>query len=441
MRKFALICTSVLCLGLGLQAAAQDSSPAKNASQAITEYLHTNYNVRFQEVNDFQIFTHAADKYAALQADLLRARHSIHFDYFNLRDDSISRVIFDILQQKAAEGVEVRVIIDAFGNGKSPQALHLADIRRLQRSGIDLRIYDRMHFPWLNHFLHRDHRKIAVIDGGVGYIGGMNIADYYIHGKKGVSEWRDLHLRLTGPAVSELQRTFINFWNDQTNEGIHGTAYYQQAFESPTGNPSIATNPATDSARRPTALAGVINRTPSHANDWPIRNNRIARDAARKAIDAARSHIQIVNPYFVPSPMIRRALYRALQRGVRVELMISAQSDVRLTPRAVEHCAYTLMKHGAEVYVYEPGFHHSKVMTIDDTVAYVGSVNFDHRSLYSDFECNLMVIDPALTASLQAVFNADKAHSFRLTPETRKTRYTRGQRIRGRLATIFRPLL
>lgn len=431
MRKFALICATAL--SLCLQAAAQDGSPAKNASQAIAEFLHTNYDVRFQEVNDFQVFTHAADKYAALQADLLRARHSIHFDYFNLRDDSISRVVFGILQQKAAEGVEVRVIIDAFGNGKSPQALHLADIRRLQRSGIDLRIYDRMHFPWLNHFLHRDHRKIVVIDGNVGYIGGMNIADYYIHGKKEIKEWRDLHLRLTGPAVSELQRTFINFWNDQTDEGVHGTSYYQPAFETPTGSKSVGTNPV--------ALAGVINRTPSHANDWPIRNNRIARDAARKAIDAARSHIQIVNPYFAPSPMIRRALNRALRRGVRVELMISAQSDVRITPRAVEHCAYKLMKNGAEVYVYEPGFHHSKVMTIDDTVSYVGSVNLDHRSLYADFECNLMVIAPSLTASLQGIFNADKARSFRLTPETRKTRFTRGRRIRGRLATIFRPLL
>lgn len=431
MRKFALICATAL--SLCLQAAAQDGSPAKNASQAIAEFLHTNYDVRFQEVNDFQVFTHAADKYAALQADLLRARHSIHFDYFNLRDDSISRVVFGILQQKAAEGVEVRVIIDAFGNGKSQQALHLADIRRLQRSGIDLRIYDRMHFPWLNHFLHRDHRKIVVIDGSVGYIGGMNIADYYIHGKKEINEWRDLHLRLTGPAVSELQRTFINFWNDQTDEGVHGTSYYQPAFEAPTGSTSVGTNPV--------ALAGVINRTPSHANDWPIRNNRIARDAARKAIDAARSHIQIVNPYFAPSPMIRRALNRALRRGVRVELMISAQSDVRITPRAVEHCAYKLMKNGAEVYVYEPGFHHSKVMTIDDTVSYVGSVNLDHRSLYADFECNLMVIDPSLTASLQGIFNADKARSFRLTPETRKTRFTRGRRIRGRLATIFRPLL
>lgn len=431
MRKFALICATAL--SLCLQAAAQDGSPAKNASQTIAEFLHTNYDVRFQEVNDFQVFTHAADKYAALQADLLRARHSIHFDYFNLRDDSISRVVFGILQQKAAEGVEVRVIIDAFGNGKSPQALHLADIRRLQRSGIDLRIYDRMHFPWLNHFLHRDHRKIVVIDGNVGYIGGMNIADYYIHGKKEIKEWRDLHLRLTGPAVSELQRTFINFWNDQTDEGVHGTSYYQPAFEAPTGSTSVGTNPV--------ALAGVINRTPSHANDWPIRNNRIARDAARKAIDAARSHIQIVNPYFAPSHMIRRALNRALRRGVRVELMISAQSDVRITPRAVEHCAYKLMKNGAEVYVYEPGFHHSKVMTIDDTVSYVGSVNLDHRSLYADFECNLMVIDPSLTASLQGIFNADKARSFRLTPETRKTRFTRGRRIRGRLATIFRPLL
>lgn len=424
MQKIAFTCVIALCLCL--QAAAQADTAAQKAPQAIAEYLHAQYDVKFEGVSDFKVFTHAADKYAALQEDLLRARHSIHFDYFNMRDDSISRVVFGILQKKAAEGVEVRVIIDAFGNGKSPQALHLADMRRLQRNGVDVQIFDRMHFPWFNHLMHRDHRKIIVIDGTVGYIGGMNIADYYIHGKKDITEWRDLHMRITGPVVNQLQRIFINFWNGQTQEGIHGTQYYQATASTATHS---------------NALAGVINRTPSKANDWPIRNNRIARDAARKAIDAAQHHIQIVNPYFAPSAMIRKALKSALKRHVKVEIMISAQSDVRVTPRAVEHCAYKLMKHGAEVYIYEPGFHHSKVMTVDDEVAYVGSVNLDHRSLYSDYECNLMVIDGALTDSLQAIFNADKARSFRLTPETRKSRFSRGKRIRGRLATIFRPLL
>lgn len=431
MRKIVILCT--IALAIALQAAANDDTPATSAAESIAEYLHDQYNVDFVPAADFQVFTHAADKYAALQEDLLRARHSIHLDYFNLRDDSISRIIFGILQQKAAEGVEVRVIIDAFGNGKSPQALHIADIRRLRRNGIDLRIFDRMHFPWVNHFLHRDHRKIVVIDGTVGYIGGMNIADYYIHGKGDIAEWRDLHLRLTGPAVGQLQRIFISFWNAQTKEGLHGPQYYPAAL------PSASSDTADETGRTP--LAGVVNRTPSKANDWPVRNNRIARDATRKAIDAAQHQIQIVNPYFAPSAMIRKALRRALRRGVNVELMISAQSDVRLTPRAVEHCAYKLMKHGARVFVYEPGFHHSKVMTIDDETAYVGSVNLDHRSLYSDYECNLMVIDKALVRDLQDIFNADKARSFQLTPETRKTRFSRGKRIRGRLATIFRPLL
>lgn len=415
MRRIFLF--GILWLAFCMTAAAQ-------ADSIIANYLAEEYNVRFTPGNTLRLLPYARDKYAALEADLRSARHSIHMDYFNMRDDSISRVMFDILRERAAAGVEVRVIIDAFGNGKSAQALRINDIRRLRREGVDVRIFDRMHFPWVNHFLHRDHRKIVVIDGAIGYIGGMNIADYYIHGKGDITQWRDMHLRISGPAVNDLQRVFVKFWNQQTEEDIQGEAYYYH----PSGDEQGA-------------LVGVVNRTPSKGNDWPIRNNRIARDAARQAIDAATSHIQIVNPYFAPSPMIRRALRRALKRGVDVELMISAQSDVKITPRAVELCAYKLMKHGARVYVYEPGFHHSKVLTIDDKVAYVGSVNLDHRSLYSDYECNLMVIDKALVRDLQDIFNADKARSFQLTPETRKTRFSRGKRIRGRLATIFRPLL
>ncbi|MCQ2206452.1 MAG: phospholipase D-like domain-containing protein [Bacteroidaceae bacterium] len=405
------------------------SRAAAQADTAIVRYLSEDYNVRFQPGNAVRILPSALQKYAALEEDLRRARHAIHMDYFAIRYDSISRVVFDILREKARQGVEVRIVDDAFGNGKGEHALTDEQIRDLREEGIDVRIFSPFRFPWLNHVFHRDHRKIVVIDGTVGYIGGMNVADYYIHGKGQVKEWRDMHLRIAGPAVSELQRVFINFWNSLTDEQVGGEAYYRMSFD------------MEDAYRAGPALIGVTNRTPSRGNDWPTRNNRIARDAACKAIDEARHHIQIVNPYFAPSPKVWKALRRALKRGVDVELMISAQGDVPFTQLAVEHSAYRLMKRGARVYVYEPGFHHSKVMTIDNHVSYVGSVNFDHRSLYSDYECNVMIVDSCAAHDLQAVFEADKARSFRLTPETRKTRYTPWRRFRGRLTTLFRPLL
>lgn len=422
-------------------------SVAQEVHSPVERFLEKNYDVRFTDGNSIELLPTGREKFAALERDLKQAKEFIHMDYFNFRYDSISRVIFDILRERAAEGVEVRVVIDAYGNGKSPRALHLPQIKKLRRAGVDVRIFDRVVFPFFNHFFHRDHRKIVIIDGTIGYIGGMNIADYYIHGKGNIVTWRDMHLRLTGPAVADLQRVFIPFWNKQTHQNVQGSRYYETGVsgrgeQNPCKDSEGCTcNNPTGQHAPATARVGVVNRTPSNAVDWPRRNTRIARDALRSAIDNAKHNIQIVNPYFAPSRMIRQALKRAIKRGVRVEIMISRQSDVRVTPRIVENTCHGLMRHGAEIYMYEDGFHHSKTMTVDDSLSYVGSVNLDHRSLYSDYECNLMITDRSTNERLRHIFESDKERSTLLTPTVWKTRFSPGHRLRCRLATILRPLV
>lgn len=407
-------------------------SVAQEVHSPVESFLEDNYDVQFTEGNSIELLSTGREKFAALERDLKQSKEFIHMDYFNFRYDSISRVIFDILRERAAAGVEVRVIIDAYGNGKSPHALRLPHLKELRRAGVDVRIFDRIVFPCFNHFFHRDHRKIVIIDGKVGYIGGMNIADYYIHGKGDITTWRDMHLRLTGPAVADLQRVFIPFWNKTTGQNIHGARYYEtDTTKYDWQEPHV---PAT-------ARVGVVNRTPSDAVDWPRRNTRIARDALRSAIDNAHHNIQIVNPYFAPSRMIRQALKRAIKRGVEVEIMISTKSDVRITPRIVENTCHGLMRHGAKVYMYEEGFHHSKIMTVDDSLSFVGSINLDHRSLYSDYECNLMIHDRSTNERLRHIFESDKEHSLQLTPSVWKTHFSPGHRLRCRLATILRPLV
>lgn len=398
------------------------------SDSAVVSYLEDAYNVRFARGNAVTLLPSGREKFQALESDLQHAERSIHMLYFNLRHDSISQVVLGILEERARAGVEVRVIIDAVGNGKSRKALRRSHIRALRKAGVQVEVFDRVRFPWFNHFFHRDHRKIAVIDDHTAYTGGMNIADYYIHGKGDVTTWRDMHLRIEGPAASELQRVFAHAWKDLTHEEISDQKYYWQSAEDSLAEAGGAT-------------IGVTNRTPSARSQGYKKTRRIARDTYCQAIDAAEHNIQIVNPYFVPSLMVRKALKRALRRGVDVEIMISAQSDVRLTPRAVEYTAHGLMRHGARVFVYEDGFHHSKTMVVDDRLAYVGSINLDHRSLYNDYECNVMIVDGDVNRQLRSIFAADRAHSFQLTPQTWRSRFSAGRRFRCWAAHFFRPIL
>lgn len=394
------------------------------SDSVVARYLEQEYNVRFTPGNHFDVLPSGREKFALMEEDLRQAQHSVHMDYFEIRHDSISQIILGILAERAQHGVEVRLIIDDFGNSKGVNTLKPKQIREYEKLGLQIEIYKPMELPVFHYPFFRDHRKIAVIDGKIGYIGGMNVSDQYIRGRNDVPEWRDMHLRVKGEAVGELQRVFIDTWNRVRGDSIHGEQYYCTTFD------------------EGTATAGVVHRTPSQVSHWPNNSNRVARDAIVAAIDAAEHHIQIVNPYFCPPPLVRKALRRAIERGVRVEIMVSYISDVKITPRIVDHSVHRMMKHGAEVYYYEGGFHHSKVMTIDDKVSFVGSVNFDYRSLYTDYECSLMILDPATAQKLQQVYEHDKAERcFRLTPETWKTRFSCGRRFASWLCTILRPMV
>lgn len=415
MRRIVLVLLLIITSTLGLSA---------QSDSVVARYLEDNYNVRFTSGNDFDVLPSGREKFAMMEEDLRQAQHSVHMDYFEIRHDSISQAILGILTERAAAGVEVRLIIDDFGNSKGESTLTRKQVREYEEKGLQIEIYKPMTLPLFHYPFFRDHRKIAVIDGKIGYIGGMNVSDQYVRGRSDVPEWRDMHLRVKGEAVAELQRVFIDTWNRVRPDSLQGEQYYRTTFN------------------EGTASVGVVNRTPSEVSHWPNKSNRIARDAIVAAIDAAERHIQIVNPYFCPPPLVRKALRRAIERGVRVEIMVSYISDIKITPRIVDHSVHRMMKHGAEVYYYQGGFHHSKVMTVDDKVSFVGSVNFDYRSLYTDYECSLMILDAATTQRLQQVFERDKVkRCFRLTPATWKSRFSAGRRFASWLCTILRPVV
>lgn len=386
------------------------------------------YGVNFSNDNSVVVFKNGQEKFNDLFPAIRQAKHSIHLEYFNFRNDSIASLLFDILAQKAKEGVKVRALFDGFGNDSNNQPLKKSHIRNLRERGIEIYEFDPIRFPWVNHIWPRDHRKIVVIDSKIAYTGGMNVADYYIKGTPQVGTWRDMHCRIEGSAVDELQKIFLRIWNKTAKQNITESDLPQSEISNIDGI-KIDTTPT-----RSKKTVGIVNREPHTSNE-------IMRVLYRTSIDNAQSHIQIINPYFTLLPSIKKALRRALKRGVNVEIMLSLHSDVPLTPDCVFFQAHTMMKCGAKVYIYKPGFHHSKIMTVDDSFCTIGSTNLDARSLSCDYEVNALVLDKHTTAELMEIFENDKKDCFLLTPETWNQMRTRWQKTRGWFAHLLAPFL
>lgn len=368
--------------------------------------------------NKVKLLMNGHDKFVDLFAAIRQAHHHIHLEYFNFRNDSIANALFDLLAQKAAEGVEIRALFDAFGNWSNNRPLKKRHLERIRQQGIEIVKFDPITFPWFNHAAHRDHRKIVVIDGKTGYTGGMNIADYYIYGLPKIGQWHDIHMRIEGDAVRYLQGIFLTMWNRETGQHIGGPEYF----------PDIPQFP--DSVAEEIA---IVDRTP---RETP----RSISHAYAASIRAAEEKIQIVNPYFVPTKSIREALKHALKKGTEVEIMIPAVSDVPFTPEAAMYIVHKLMKRGAKIYLFNGGFHHSKVMMVDSVFCTVGTANLNSRSLRYDYETNAFIFAPSTTKQLTNMFERDKKNSTLLTPKVWKERSV-WKKFVGWVANLMTPFL
>ena len=367
--------------------------------------------------NRVKLLMSGQEKFADLFSAIRQARHHIHLEYFNFRNDSIGEALFDLLAEKAAEGVEVRAMFDAFGNWSNNKPLRNKHLKAIRKRGIEIVKFDPITFPYVNHVMHRDHRKIVVIDGQIGYTGGMNVADYYLNGLPKIGQWHDMHVRIEGDAVRYLQGIFLTMWNRETGQHVGGPEYFADI--------DIPDDIAEEVA--------IVDRVP---RETP----RSISHAYAAAIDSAKQVIRIINPYFVPTKSIRRALKNALKRNVRVEIMIPSVSDVPFTPEAALYFVHKLMKRGAHIYLFNGGFHHSKVMTVDDTYCTVGTANLNSRSLRYDYETNAFIFDPHTTRQLNTLFSHDCLNSTRLTKEWWMQRPLR-KKIFGWFAHLFTPVL
>uniref|UniRef100_UPI003FEE1AD9 cardiolipin synthase n=1 Tax=Prevotella sp. TaxID=59823 RepID=UPI003FEE1AD9 len=386
--------------------------------------------IRFSDNNSVTLLMSGQEKFDDMFCAIRQARSSVHLEYFNFRNDSIASLLFDLLAEKAKEGVEVRALFDGFGNDSNNQPLLKKHIKAIRKRGIEIYEFDPIRFPWINHVLHRDHRKIVVIDGQIAYTGGMNVADYYIKGTPQVGEWRDMHCRIDGDEVNTLQAIFLRIWNKTARQNVHGAKY----FRGIRGGYYFHDLKPDTCCTAGHKMVGIINREPR-------TSNKIIRQFYINAINDAKDSIKLVNPYLTLTGKLKRALKRAVKRGVKVEVMVSAKSDIPLTPDCVFYNVHKLMKHGVDVYIYEPGFHHTKIIMVDGMFCTVGSANLNSRSLRFDYEENAVIIDPCTTAELSHMFDHDKTRSFKLTPEKWKEFRTGWQKFVGWFAHFLAPVL
>ena len=338
--------------------------------------------------NDIEVFTSGHDKFQALLRDIEQAQHYIHVQYFIIENDEVGSHLIDLLKAKAAQGVEVRVLYDYVGSFyMRPRVL-----KQMRAAGIKVHPFLEVTVANVAFRVNwRNHRKIVVIDGKVGYVGGMNIADRYVTRDKKEPAWRDTHLRIHGEAVAALQYSFAIDWNFTTRE----------LLKSPTMRYTTPP-PGTD------YLVQMMDSGP--ASRW----NNISI-VFLKAISLARHCVYIQTPYFLPSDPLLKVLQSAALAGIDVKLMIPRNPDTRVLRLATASYIKECLLAGIKIYFYEPRMMHAKVLIVDDQFVTTGSTNFDFRSFEHNFEFNALVYSKEFNRKMKDIFEDDLNHSTRVS--------------------------
>ena len=347
----------------------------------------------------------------ALMEEIARARHHIHIQYYILNDDQTGCRLRDALVAKAREGVRVRILYDDVGSRGAKNSF----FKGMRDAGIEVYAFLHVKFPlFTSKVNYRNHRKIVVIDGRIGFIGGMNIADRYVRGTQW-GTWRDTHFRIEGSGAAGLQASFLSDWSATTKTHISGPDYYP-----PAGH-------FTDD---------ILQIAPS----GPFGKWRALLQADSYAIARARQRIWIQTPYYLPSDVLNTALHEAALAGIDVHLMLPARSDSKVVDLATHSYLDDMMKAGVKISFYTPGFLHSKLLIIDDMLSVIGSANMDFRSFEHNFEINAFVYDREFATRMAAIFEDDLTHCHTVTPGEWFTR-PRTRRVAESLMRVFSPLL
>ena len=389
-----------------------DDIDISETNKQIIKLTHSLCGTPISINNDIIIYNNGKDKFTQLKADLLNAKSYINIQYYIFNNDNLGSEIAQILSQKAKEGIKVRVIYDHVGSF----SVNNSFFKNLRQSGVDAQPFFRVTFPQLaNRINWRNHRKIVIIDGEIGYIGGMNIADRYIDGPSSNKKWRDTHIRVTGDIVNSLQVSFATDWNFIRNDLI------------------IDHNTAQSKLSKDKNVMQLITSGPT--STW----SNIAL-ILHKAIAGAKKSIYIQTPYFLPTEALMKALLTAALAKVDVRIMLPRKSDSKIVKYASYSYIDECLKAGIKIYLYDAGMLHSKNIIIDDDFYTTGSTNFDFRSFEHNFEANILIYDINTNRIMKEQFFKDIKESSKITLSTWQKR-PKSQRLIESLIRLFAPIL
>ena len=373
--------------------------------------LYNNENSKLSINNEVILIKDGDEKFKLLLEDLKKSEHHIHLEYFIIRDDKIGAEVLNLLCDKAKEGVEVRIVIDDVGSSISSKMK-----RKLKESGIGMHSFMPVLFSrFTGQMNYRDHRKIIVIDGKIGYIGGINISDNYVNANNDLY-WRDTHIRIVGEAVKQLQILFLTTWDFVSDEELKISKVYFPEHDCKENIPLqiAASGPDTD---------------------WSN-----IMEAIFVAITNAEENIYITTPYFIPNDEIVTALQIAAKSNIEVKLIVPKKSDSWIAEYATNSYLESLLEAGVQVYQYTKGFLHAKTMVVDGVFSTVGTANMDYRSFNINFEVNALIYNKDISRQLTGFFKADLKECDKIELEMWKNRSRRDKIIEA-LARLAAPLL
>jgi len=336
------------------------------------------------------------------------AKLSINFETYIYWSGEVGKEFAEALSERARQGVKVHVLLDWVGSQKMEESL----VTQMKGAGVEIERYHPLHWYNLGRMNNRTHRKLLVVDGRVGFTGGVGIADQWNGNAQDPKHWRDSHYRLEGPAVAQMQAAFMDNWIKTTGKVLQGEAYF----------------PKLESVGE--ALGQVFTSSPSGGGDSMQLMYLLSITAAERTIDLSAA-------YFVPDELTRRALRSALERGVRLRIIVPGKHiDAEVVRQASRADWGELLEAGAEIHEYQPTMFHCKTLIVDSQLVSVGSTNFDNRSFRVNDEANLNVYDKQFAERLEDVFEADLGRTTRITFEMWKKRPLR-QKLMEKLASLL----
>ena len=398
--------------GVEISEVEQSDNQKIKSKLKLMKLLLNNSRARLTKSNLVKVLNSGKETFDSIIDELHKAKHHIHLEYYIIEDDEIGNRIKDVLIAKAKEGIIIRLIYDDVGSWS------LGDdfLQSMRNVGIEVYSFMRVRtYRFANKINYRNHRKILVVDGKVGFVGGVNIADRYLKGRDGHGFWRDTHLRLEGDSVKNLQIIFLMDWYFMSNKILNDKPYFpvHQVDEE--------------------HLIQITTSGPD--SDWAN-----IMQTFFSAIATARDYVYISTPYFLPNESILTAIRTAALSGVDVKLILPEKNDSWLTNYSSLSYVENLLEAGVNIHLYTKGFTHSKIMMVDDVFATVGTTNMDIRSFDQNFEVNALIYDEAITTNLKDAFFVDLENSRQLNLETFRNRPTK-QKITESIARLFSPLL